>query len=136
MWSVPSRLSEPSTATRMFAGLLSRTPGPPPECETMPNFVANTTWSRRSLVARADELLVGIGTVDLGRIDVSDVQVQRPVDGVNRLGVAAGPDVVVPRHRHGAEPYARDVKSADRDVFHGASCGHGASNVAEWPQSR
>ena len=26
--------------------------GPPPECETMPNFVASTTWSRRSLMAR------------------------------------------------------------------------------------
>jgi hypothetical protein len=37
-----------STTTRMFAGLLSRTPAPPPECETMPNFVANTTRSRRS----------------------------------------------------------------------------------------
>jgi hypothetical protein len=36
----------------MFAKLLSRTPEPPPECETMPNFVANTTWSRRSLIAR------------------------------------------------------------------------------------
>ena len=45
---VPPAMAEfdeliPSSATRMFVGLLSRTPGPPPECETMPNFVANTT---------------------------------------------------------------------------------------------
>ena len=52
MWSVPSRFSEPSTAARTFAGLLSMTPGPPPECETRPNFVATTTWSRRPLIAR------------------------------------------------------------------------------------
>src|SRR5258708_1052481 len=31
MWSVPSRFSEPSTASRMFARLLSSTPGPPIE---------------------------------------------------------------------------------------------------------
>jgi hypothetical protein len=51
MWSVPSRFREPSIAARMFAGLLSKTPGPPPGCETRPNFVANTTWSRRPLMA-------------------------------------------------------------------------------------
>ena len=51
MWSVPSRFREPSTAARMLAGLLSGTPGPPPEWETRPNFVASTTWSRRPLIA-------------------------------------------------------------------------------------
>ena len=29
-----------------------KTPGPPPACETRPNFVASTTWSRRPLMAR------------------------------------------------------------------------------------
>ena len=43
------------------------------------------------------------------------------------LGVGAGADVVVARHRHGAESYAGDVKSADRDVL------HGDFNVAESP---
>lgn len=47
------------------------------------------------------------------------VAAECPVDGANRLGVATGPDVVVARHRHGAESYARDVKSSDRDVLHG-----------------
>ena len=38
--------------SRMFAGLLSSTPGPPPACETSPNFVATTTSSRRPFRAR------------------------------------------------------------------------------------
>jgi len=45
----------------------------------------------------ADELLVGEWTVDLGGVEVGDAEVQRPVDGANRLGVAAGADVVVAR---------------------------------------
>ena len=75
----------------------------------------------------ADELLVGEWTVDLGGVDVRDAEVQRSVDSANRLGVAAGSDVVVARHRHGAESDAGDVESADRDVL------HGDSNVAGSP---
>ena len=41
------------------------------------------------------------------------------MDRANGLGVAAGADVVVAGHRHGAESYAGDVESADRDVLHG-----------------
>jgi len=67
----------------------------------------------------ADEFLVGVGTVDLGGVEVGDAEVQRPLDGANRLGIAAGADVVVARHRHGAESYAGDVESADRNVLHG-----------------
>ena len=67
----------------------------------------------------ADQFLVGVGTVDLGGVEVRDAEVQRPVDGANRLGVAACSDVVVAGHRHGAESYAGDVESADRDVLHG-----------------
>ena len=67
----------------------------------------------------ADQFLVGVGAVDLGGVEVRYAQVQRPVDGANRLGVAAFADVVVAGHRHGAESYAGDVESADRDVFHG-----------------
>jgi hypothetical protein len=61
----------------------------------------------------SDELFVGVGTVDLGGVEVRDAEVQRPVDGANRLVVAAGSDVVVARHRHGAEPDARNVESSD-----------------------
>jgi hypothetical protein len=68
----------------------------------------------------ADEFLVGVGTVDFGGVEVRDAKVQRPVDSANGLGVVDRADVVVARHRHGAEPNARDVKSADRDVLHGS----------------
>lgn len=49
--SVARRFSDPSTAIRMFSGLLSRPS--PPVCEMNPNFDASTTWSRRPLRALA-----------------------------------------------------------------------------------
>src|SRR6266568_709361 len=67
----------------------------------------------------ADQFLVDVGAVDLGGVEVGYAQVQRPVDGANRLGVAAFPDVVVTGHRHGAESDAGDFESAYRDVLHG-----------------
>jgi hypothetical protein len=67
----------------------------------------------------ADQFLVGVRAVDFSRIQVGDAQVERPVDGSNGLGIAAGPDVVVARHRHGSESDAGDFESADRDVLHG-----------------
>src|SRR6185503_4284098 len=45
-----------------------------------------------------DELLVDVGTVDLRGVEMRDAEVECPVDGANRLGVAAGPDVVVAGH--------------------------------------
>src|SRR5438034_8249241 len=112
MRSVPSRFREPSTAVRMFAGLLSSTPGPPPACETKPNFVASTTLSRRPFEGATDELLVCVRTVDLGRVDVRDAQIERSLDGADRLGVAAGRVEVVAGHRHRAESDARDFECA------------------------
>jgi hypothetical protein len=67
----------------------------------------------------ADQFLVVVGPIDLGGVEVRDAQIQRPMNGANRLVVAAGPDVVVAGHRHGAESYARNVESADCDVLHG-----------------
>jgi hypothetical protein len=66
----------------------------------------------------ADKFLVGVRTVDLRGVEVRDAEVQRAVDGANRLGVAAGSDVVIARHRHGAESYAGYVESPDRNVLH------------------
>ena len=71
-----------------------------------------------TLEGSADQLLVQEGAVDLGGVEVGDAQVQRPVDGANRLRVAALPDVVVAGHRHGTESDAGDVESADGDVLH------------------
>jgi hypothetical protein len=65
-----------------------------------------------------DQLLVDVGAVDLGGVEVGDAQVERTVNRADGLGVAAFPGVVVAGHRHGAESYARDIESADRDVLH------------------
>ena len=110
MWSVPSRRSEPSTAVRMFAGLLSRFHGPPPAWEMKPNFVASTTSSRRSLMRAADELLVGEGAVDLGGVDQRDAEVERAVDGADGLGVVGAGAGVGGGHAHAAETDAADVE--------------------------
>jgi hypothetical protein len=66
----------------------------------------------------ADEFLVGVGAVDLGGVDVRDAQVERPLDGADRLGVAAVRVEVIAGHRHRAESDARDVESAQRNVLH------------------
>ena len=42
----------------------------------------------------ADELLAVEGAVDLGGVDVGDPEVQRPVDGADRLDVVQSPPVV------------------------------------------
>jgi hypothetical protein len=69
----------------------------------------------------ADELLIAVRAIDLRGVEVSDAQVERAVNGANRFSIAAGSDVVVAGHRHGAESNAGDVKSADQDVLHGDS---------------
>ena len=65
-----------------------------------------------SLERAADEFLVGVGTVDLGGVDVGDAEVECSLDGADRLGVAACRVEVVAGHRHRAESDARDVESA------------------------
>jgi AraC-like DNA-binding protein len=53
----------------MVAGLLSRTPGPPPECETKPNFVANMSplqFQKHLRLQEARRLLLA-GDVDAAR---------------------------------------------------------------------
>ena len=60
----------------------------------------------------ADQFLVEVRAVDLSSIDVSDAQIQRPVDGADRLGVAALTGVVVAGHRHGAQADPGDVQLA------------------------
>jgi hypothetical protein len=54
----------------------------------------------------AHQRLVVERPIDLGGIEMVDAEVQRPVDGADRLGLAAGSDVVVAGHRHGAEAEA------------------------------
>jgi hypothetical protein len=64
------------------------------------------------LEGTADEFLVRVGAVDLGGVDVGDAQLECPLDGAGRLGVAARRVEVVAGHRHRAEPDARDFQSA------------------------
>jgi hypothetical protein len=72
-----------------------------------------------TLDGAADEFLVPIRTVDFGGIKMCHAEIERSVNRANRLGVVHRPDVVVRRHRHGAESDSRDLKSSDRDVLHG-----------------
>ena len=60
----------------------------------------------------ADQFLVEVRAVNLGGVDVGDAQLQRPVDGADRLGIAALPGVVVAGHRHGAQADPGDVQRA------------------------
>jgi hypothetical protein len=61
----------------------------------------------------ADELLVGVGPVDLGGVDVGDSQIECPVNGANRLGLAAVRVEVIGGHPHRAESDAGDVEFAE-----------------------
>jgi hypothetical protein len=62
------------------------------------------------LEGAADEFLIRVGAVDLRRVDVRDAQVERSLDGADRLGFAARRVEVIAGHRHRAEPDVRDVK--------------------------
>ena len=65
-----------------------------------------------------DELLVGEGTVDLGGVDEGDAQVDRPVNGPDRLGVIQVIRAVGPGHAHGAKADPGYVQVPQLDVLH------------------
>ena len=67
----------------------------------------------------ADELLVGEGAVDLGGVDERDAEVERAVDGADRLGVVGARAGVRAGHAHAAEADASDVEGSEVDVLHG-----------------
>ncbi|GGT57143.1 hypothetical protein GCM10010271_71090 [Streptomyces kurssanovii] len=116
MWSVPSRLREPSTAAFTVAALLSVTPGAglSPEWETSPNLVHDDLVAAAP-AGHADDFFAVEWAVDLGGVDVRDAEVEGPVDGADRLavvepstgGVGAG-------HGYGAQADARDVQPGRR----------------------
>jgi hypothetical protein len=62
------------------------TPGGAAGVGDEPNLVASTTWSRRPLMARPTSSSLE-RPVDLGGVDVGDAEVERAVDGADRLGV-------------------------------------------------
>jgi hypothetical protein len=61
----------------------------------------------------ADDFLAVEGAVDLGGVDVGDPEVQRPVDGADRLGVIETPARGVGAgHGHGSQADAGDIEPA------------------------
>ena len=86
---------------------------------TMPNLVAMTASSRCPASASADEHLVGVRPVHVGRVEERDPELERPVDGGDRLGVVPGPVEV--GHPHAAQALAGDRQSlrSERDRLHG-----------------
>jgi hypothetical protein len=67
----------------------------------------------------ADNFLAVEGAVDLGGVDVGDPEVQRPVNGADRLGVIEPPaGGVDASHGHGSQTDAGDIKPAQRYMLH------------------
>ena len=118
MWSVPSRLREPSAAARTLAGVLSITPGSASGVRHQAELRRHHDLVAAALDRPADQFLVEEGAVDLGGVEVGDAQIQCPVDGADRFGVAAFTGVVVAGHRHRTQADPGDVELAERDVFH------------------
>ena len=122
MWSVPSRLqgaldrgADVRRAAVDDAGAAAGV-GDEAELRRHHDLVA------AALDGRADQFLAVERAVDLGGVDVGDAQVQRAVDGADRLGVVeASADGVEAGHGHGAESDAGDVQTAERNVLHAGS---------------
>jgi hypothetical protein len=72
-----------------------------------------------TLQSTANELLIRVGAIDLGRVDEGDSELQRAVNGSDGLGVIATRARVGSGHAHGAKADAADIESAEFDVFHG-----------------
>src|SRR3954465_8458927 len=105
MWSTPRRLSELSADARTYSGR----PLTPRLCgssgsSTIPNFGPSMTWSRRPATARpirspwvwapsrdraTDQLLVGVGPVHVAGVEQRHAELERAVDGGDRLVVVA-----------------------------------------------
>ena len=65
-----------------------------------------------------DQLLVDHRTVELGGVQEVDAELQRPVDGGDRLALVGL--AVERRHAHAAEAEAGDLEAGQRYVLHGA----------------
>jgi hypothetical protein len=65
-----------------------------------------------------DQFLVPERTVDLGRVDERDAQLDRPMDGADRLGVIQVVRAVGPGHGHCAKADPGDVQVSQLDVLH------------------
>ena len=75
---------------RTLAGLLSVTPGAVAAVGDEAELGGDHDLVAAALDGPPDELLAVEGAVDLGGVDVGDAQVERAVDGADRLGVVQG----------------------------------------------
>ena len=119
MWSVPSRvqgaLDGGADVGRAAVGDAGPAAGVGDEAE----LGGDDDLVAAALDRLADELLAVERAVDLGGVDVGDAQVQRAVDGADRLGVVEAPAAGVGAgHGHGAQADPGDVQPAERDVLH------------------
>src|ERR1700722_4004969 len=69
----------------------------------------------------AEEFLVGVGAVDLCGVDERDAQVDRTVDGADRLGVVAAGAGVGEGHAHRAQADPADIQAAELYMLHDRS---------------
>src|SRR4051794_21783119 len=127
MWSVPSRRSEPSTAVRMLAGLLSSCPALRPAWGDEAELCGQHHLVAAAADSPADELLVGVGPVDLRGVQEGHAQVERAVDGADGLGVVGSGAGVGERHAHAAQADAGDGQVTQVDGAH-----RGASSREWW----
>ena len=81
MWSVPSRRSEPSTASRMCSGRLSTPDRSAPSSMLEAELGGDDDLVAPALERPAQQLLVGEGAVHLGRVEEGHAQLDGAVDG-------------------------------------------------------
>ena len=113
MWSVPSRRSDPSTAARMFVRAAVRRARPAAGVRDESELRGEHDLVAAALQGPADELLVGVGAVDLGGVDEGDAEVERPVDGADGLGVVGASAGVGGGHAHRAEADPGNLQLAE-----------------------
>src|SRR6266702_5666941 len=123
MWSTPRRCSEASQACRTYSASPRMPRRSPCSLRTLPNFVASTTWSRRPAMARPTSRSLVNGPY-ASAVSRKDTQVERPVDGRDRLALVAA--AVELRHAHAAQADLRDLEPGASQV----PLPHGSSNLA------
>jgi hypothetical protein len=82
---LPSAISSARAPTVSSIGVSGSTAG----VRYQPEFRYHDGLAAASFQGAADELLVGVGAVDLGGIDVGDAQLPCSLDGADRFGVVA-----------------------------------------------
>ena len=94
MWSVPSRCQRALDRGADVGGAAVDDAGAAAGVGDEAELRGHHDLVAAALDRLADQFLAVERAVDLGGVDVGDAQVQRPVDGADRLGVIEPPPVV------------------------------------------